>query len=359
MKLLLTTARYLPERGGTEIHTHEVAQRLAGHGEEVTVLTAGSERSESFDGPVRVLRVRAWPPGRDYYLAPDVARVIRHLRPDLVHHHGYHTLMAPTAMLAALRAGIPYVVTLHSGGHSSLLRRTLRPAQALLLRPLLKRSAQIVAVSRFEAELFARRTRLPANSFVVIPSGVDLPASTTAAPTDGALVLSLGRVEAYKGHHRVVEALPILERMRPGAHLRVVGSGPYESKLRRLANRLGVGHLVEIAPVPADQREQMARLLAQASCVAMLSSYESQGVAVQEALKLGRPALVSDGSALAELRGYANVRTVAAEATSAEVASAIMALFDAPVAEPPPLPTWEGCAQALLELYRRVLGGRG
>ena len=363
LNLLLTSARYWPDRGGTETHTHEVAHRLAHYGAEVTVLSTAPEEpfvSESREGPVTVLRVRAWPARRDYYLAPELARVIRRAQPDLVHCHGYHTLVAPLAMLGALSARIPYVVTLHSGGDSSRLRRAARPLHALVLRPLLRRSRQIIAVSRFEAELFAHRLRLPLSSFVVIPSGADLPAITTdEPPTDPPLILAIGRVEAYKGHHRLVEALTALERLRPGTRLRVVGSGPYTPKLRLLAERLGVSHIVEIAPVPAERRDEMARLLQRASCVATLSEYESQGVAVQEALKLGRPALVSDSSALAELSKYANVRAVGADATSAQIASAIVALLDATPASPPPLPTWDDCAEALLELYLRVLDQRG
>jgi choline dehydrogenase-like flavoprotein/glycosyltransferase involved in cell wall biosynthesis len=362
LRLVLTTARYLPERGGTEIHTHQVAQRLAGFGADVTVLSTAPEEvfvRESREGPVRVVRVRAWPPGRDYYLAPELVRVIRSTEADLVHCHGYHTLVAPMAMLAALSAGIPYVVTLHSGGHSSRLRRSIRPLQAWLLRPLLRRARQLIAVSQFEAELFARRVRLPPSSFVVIPSGVDLPLAPLEDSTAGPpLVLSIGRLEAYKGHQRVLEALPALDRARPGTRLRVVGTGPYEPDLRRLAERLGVAHLLDIAPVPAERRDEMARLLQRAGCVAMLSEYESQGVAIQEALGAGRPILVSDTTALGELRQHTNVRVVSRWTPGDEIASVIIELLDAPPVAPPPLPTWDECAAALLDLYLEVLAGR-
>jgi glycosyltransferase involved in cell wall biosynthesis len=357
----MATARYLPERGGTEIHTHEVAQRLAGLGADVTVVS--TEPNEPFprvsqDGLVKVLRVRAWPPGRDYYLAPELVRVIRGGNTDIVHCQGYHTLVAPVVMLAARSARIPYVVTLHSGGHSSSLRRALRPAQARVLRPLLTRAGQLIAGSRFEADLFARRTRVPRNAFVVIPSGVDLPSppAATKRPDGPPVVLSIGRVESYKGHQRVVEALPALERARPGTRLRIVGSGPYEPELRSLAARLGVTHMLEIAPVAADRRDEMAELLHNAACVVTLSEYESQGLAIQEALALGRPLLVSDNSALGDLRQHANVRTVTRRTPREQIAATIVALLDAPpVTTPPSLATWDECAAALLEVYLETL----
>jgi glycosyltransferase involved in cell wall biosynthesis len=363
LRLLLATARYLPERGGTEIHTHQVAQRLASYGADVTVLsteTSGPFARESHDGPVTILRVRAWPPGSDYYLAPGLARVILREAPDIVHCQGYHTLVAPVVMLAALRARIPYVVTLHSGGHSSALRRKLRPTQARLLRPLLARAGQLIAGSRFEADLFAQRTRLPRGGFCVIPSGVDLPVPAALEATPGLpMLLSIGRLERYKGHHRVIEALPALARARPGTRLRIVGTGPYESELRRLADRLGVAHLLVIAPVPADRRDEMARLLQSAACVVALSDYESQGLAIQEALGLGRPLVISDNSALGDLRHHPTVRTVALSATAAQIAAEIDALLDAPpVTGAPQLATWDECASALLEVYLATLARR-
>lgn len=360
LRLLLATARYLPERGGTEIHTHEIAQRMASYGAEVTVVC--TEPREPFervsqDGPVTVLRVRSWPPRRDYYLSPRLAGVIRHAQTDIVHCQGYHTFVAPVVMTAALSAHIPYVLSLHSGGHSSRLRNVVRPMQARMLRPLLARAGQLVAGSAFEADLFAERTHLPRAAFRVIPSGVDLPGEVThAPPADPPMVLSIGRVESYKGHQRMIEAMPALARARPGATLRIVGTGPFERQLRSLSERLGVSQIVEIAPVPADRRDEMARLMQHAACVVAFSEYESQGLAIQEALGLGRPLVVSDNSALHDLRHHANVRSVSRETTSDQIAAQILDLLDAPpVIEPPRLTTWEWCASALLEVYLETL----
>lgn len=136
-----------------------------------------------------------------------------------------------------------------------------------MLRPLLARAGRLIAGSRFEAELFEERTRLPRSAFCVIPSGIDLPAPLAQERPPGLpLILSVGRVESYKGHQRVVEALPALERARPGTRLRIVGRGPYEPELRTLAKRLGVARLLEIASVPADRRDEMAQLLHAAAC---------------------------------------------------------------------------------------------
>ena len=56
----------------------------------------------------------------------------------------------------------------------------------------------------------------------------------------GPTILSLGRLVRYKGHHRVIEALPHLLKVDPTINLLILGQGPYGAKLRKLAERLGV-----------------------------------------------------------------------------------------------------------------------
>src|SRR5205807_5196663 len=85
---------------------------------------------------MHIIRVRAWPPGRDYYIAPEIYSIIERGGWDLVHCQGCHTLVPPLAMLTAKKAKIPYIVTFHSGGHSSRFRTSIRSIQWRTLQPL-------------------------------------------------------------------------------------------------------------------------------------------------------------------------------------------------------------------------------
>jgi glycosyltransferase involved in cell wall biosynthesis len=361
LRVLVVTARFLPLVGGTEIHTYETTRRFARAGHDVTVLTAnpaGALPAEEWSDGVHVLRVPCWPARADYYLAPHLARVITGGGWDLMHCQGAHTLVPPLAMLAAMRAKIPYVVTFHSGGHSSRLRTRLRGVQHEVLRPLLARAERLIGVSCFEAEFFRARLRLPRERFVVIPNGAHLPEAPVVetAPGNGPLIVSVGRLERYKGHQRVIAALPHVLAHRPDARLRIVGSGPFESALRQLARELGVADQVEIGALPASDRTGMATILAEASLVTLLSEYESQGIAVMEAIQLKRPVLVTDASALHELveRGLAG--KVPVQSTPRQVAAAILEQFDRPLIPPDvTMPTWDDCAGQLLNLYQAVV----
>ena len=60
---------------------------------------------------MQILRVRAWPTNKDYYFAPVIYRFITCGQWDLIHCQGYHNMVPPLAMLAALRANIPFVLS--------------------------------------------------------------------------------------------------------------------------------------------------------------------------------------------------------------------------------------------------------
>ena len=153
LSILYVSARYPPFVGGTEIHTAEVARRMAARGHEVTVLTTSFEpmpTGEEIVEGVRVVRVRARPADYDLYFSSALYQWIRHGKWDILHCQGYHTLVAPIAMAAAIAAHQRFVVTFHSGGHSSMVRRWLRPLQQQLLIPMLKRADRLIGVSEFE-----------------------------------------------------------------------------------------------------------------------------------------------------------------------------------------------------------------
>ena len=368
LRVLHVVHRFLPELGGTETHTAEVTRRLAAR-EEFDVHIMTTDRSgqlpvrEVQDG-VTIHRHRAWPRRRDYYFSPAMYREIRTGGWDVVHFQGVHTLVPPLGMLAARRAGIPYVLTFHSGGHSSGARTALRDTQFRLLTPLLARADRLIAVSRFERHRFSVATGLPVGRFSVIGNGGALPPpETTVAAVPGRIVSS-GRLEQYKGHHRAIAALPLVRAEIPEAELVILGAGPYEGELRALAARLGVADQIEIKHLPPADRRAMATELGRASVMAALSSYEAHPVGVMEAVASGLPVLGSDVAGIGDLVEDGLVTGLDPDAGTAETASALVTMLRAQEAAGPrlrpniDLPTWDRCADEVARVYRRVLTAR-
>ena len=361
-RILMVTPRYLPLLGGIETHVREVVSRLTQSDIDVTILTtmpniADVPCEEVMDG-VRVIRVPAYPSDSDLYIAPQIYSFIANGNWSLIHCQGCHTFVPPMAMLAARKANIPYVMTLHTGGHSSTFRNSIRGIQWRSLRPLLAAAKKLIGVSRYEANYFRDTLHLPNEQFAVIPNGCTFSRFTDLLPrtTDKTLIFSVGRLEQYKGHQHLITALPYIRQRYPNAQAVILGTGPYEADLQALAYRTGVAEHVEISSIPPGNRRAMAERLSQASLVVLLSDYESHPQAVMEALTLKLPVLVTDTSGLRELAEDGYVRSVPLHSSSMQIADAIVQQIDNPLIPPPvELPTWEGYMKQLLNIYGEIV----
>jgi glycosyltransferase involved in cell wall biosynthesis len=362
MRILMVAARCYPFMGGIETHIHEVGPRLVARGHTVDVLTtdpSGELPVEEEVRGMRVQRVPAWPRELDLYVAPGIFTAIRRGAWDLIHFQGYNTFVVPIGLFAAVHGDLPFILTFHSGGHSSWLRNAVRSTQHALLRPLAARAEVLIGVSDFEANFFSARMRLPRERFVVIPNGAAMPAASPGVKVDPHLIVSGGRLERYKGHHRAVAAMPELIRRVPDARLHVVGSGPSDGELRRLIASLRLEERVTITSIPGSERQRMADLLASAGLFVLFSEYEAHPVAVMEALSLRRPVLVSDTSGLRELAISGLCRATARNASARELATVMAEELEAHREVPDlVLPDWDACAQALSDVYRDALGNR-
>ena len=361
IRVLVVTASFLPDLGGIETHVYEVTRRLVTHDDlDITVLTtdrSGSRQTtEHYEG-FTVLRCRSYPRRRDYFVAPAIYRHINENHYDLVHCQGIHTAVPILAMLAARRKHIPYVVTFHTGGHSSGFRRRIRVAQWRALSPLLRGSAILVAVSRFEQQMFQRACGLEEARFRIVRNGGDLPAGVGRSEIIPGRIISSGRLERYKGHHRVIEALPIVQQSIPEATVHILGAGPYEAQLRSLISRLGLEEFVTIEFVPPGDRERMARTLGTAGVLAALSEYEAHPVAVMEALALGVPIVGLDTAGIGDLVEEGLVEGVPRDASPETIARNLVAALEGPhVGSQGCLPTWDLAASELTRIYMDAIG---
>jgi glycosyltransferase involved in cell wall biosynthesis len=248
-------------------------------------------------------------------------------------------------------------VTFHGGGHSSRVRNAIRGSQRRILAPLFKRAARLIALAEFELDLFGDELGIPRERFTLIPNGCDLPQHSAPGSdlASGPLIASVGRLERYKGHQRILAAMPHIRAEYPAARLWIAGSGPHEAALRTQAAQLGLTDCVEIRAVPPHDRQAMANELSRAALVVLLSEYETHPIAIFEALALGRPALVADTSGLSEIARRGLARSVALNSSPETVARAVGEQLREPLLPGDvSLPTWDDCVTALHAMYEGV-----
>jgi glycosyltransferase involved in cell wall biosynthesis len=366
LKILLVSHKFPPFIGGIEMHTFEVGRRMAAKGHSVTVLTGdptGELAKDDVVAGMRVLRVAAYPKSSDIFFAPRVYREVVRATWDIIHVQGFHTFVPPIAMLGAIRRSAAFVITFHSGGHSSSMRNFIRGVQRAIFMPLIVRANKLIAVSEFEADHFARGLRVQRDRIIVVPNGAEIGTAPEVGPIDRSrpVILSVGRLERYKGHHRVIAAFGELLKKRPGAELRVLGEGPYKPQLLELVRTLGLEGSVAIGGIPPQERRQMGVVLSKASVIVLLSDYEAHPVAALEAISVGRPVIASNSTGFAEMAAKGLLRGIDPNSSSLAIADAIIEEIDRPATRGSQIAidNWDDCANALLDVYYDVLNQRG
>jgi glycosyltransferase involved in cell wall biosynthesis len=100
----------------------------------------------------------------------------------------------------------------------------------------------------------------------------------------------------------------------------------------------------------------MAKELSRVRVVVSLSEFETQPIAMLEALALGCRLVVADTPGLRTLAEEGMARAVPLESAPADIAKVVLEELERPVlAEPPALPTWDECADSVLALYESVV----
>ena len=161
-----------------------------------------------------------------------------------------------------------------------------------------------------------------------------------------------GGLERYKGHHRLIVAMPALLTAAPGAHLAVVGRGAYERQLRRLAAQPRCRPCRDIHEF---RLERIGRDWVRSSARAMWSRSSATTRRTRspclQARALGRKVVVAATSGLTELAEKGAVTTVPLDAQPAVLAAVLVRVADGPDAPAPKLRTWDDCAHDLLRVY--------
>lgn len=145
--------------------------------------------------------------------------------------------------------------------------------------------------------------RLAGRSHKVTALGVGDPThNPTTAPDEVPAALIVARMdkdEDYKGHRELIGVWPRVLEVLPGAQLWVVGDGNLRPELERECASLNVARHVKFLGYVSEQKKE--ELVRRSRCLAMPSRGEGFGLVYLEAMRSGRPCLVSNCDAGAEV----------------------------------------------------------
>ncbi|MFF2776340.1 glycosyltransferase family 4 protein [Streptomyces sp. NPDC058052] len=252
-KTLIVTNDFPPRPGGIQAFLHNMALRLDPDRLVVYASTwkrgrEGAEATALFDAeqPFTVVR------DRTTMLLPTPRATAR--ATALLREHGCESVWfgaaAPLGLMAPAlrRAGAKRLVATthgHEAGWAQL------PAARQLLRRIGEGTDTITYLGEYtRSRIASALTPAAADRMVQLPPGVD---EKTFHPgsggdevrdrlglTDRPVVVCVSRLVPRKGQDTLIRALPRILRQVPDAVLLIVGGGPYEKDLRRLAAETGV-----------------------------------------------------------------------------------------------------------------------
>lgn len=293
MKIMLIIGSL--QGGGAERVMHWLAQKLAGRGHSVALVTQMSKEDDvyscteqvhhaSLGGLPRIMGSRA------VSFAVNVIRWRRFLlkradefRPDVV--MSFMDKTNVSILMAFLFRREPVIVCERSdpaAGPNISWRRYVRP---WLYR---NRAAEVVFQTAGVEQRYAKKWRLSRTSRV--PNAVTNEFSEALVESGGRLVVSVGRLHSQKGHDLLIEAWAKLRGCRSDWKLRIIGEGPRRNEYEDLIKRLGVGDSVELPGFIPDVIGELQR----ASVSVLASRAEGFPNALIEMMAIGRAVVASD-----------------------------------------------------------------
>lgn len=292
----------LPRAGGIEMHMMALAGQLKRRGVEATIVTSYPGPS-AIDG-VPIDRLGCFRlPWLDLAASPRLVSTLQDRfvagRFDTVHIHA--SIVAPTclaAAFAAVRLGLPTVVTFHSVMH--WMPHVLRAVDRVLGLP--GHAVRLTAVSNPIAGQLRRV--LNGRAIDVLPNGFDRgfwQAEGAAYPARGALrLVSAMRLQPRKRPFALVDIFAQACRLAPEADLSltIAGDGDLRPRLRRYIERRGLAHRIEI--VGWQTAEQLRQIYRGCAAFVMPSRKEAFCIAALEARAAGLPVIANAGTGIAD-----------------------------------------------------------
>jgi L-malate glycosyltransferase len=231
-------------------------------------------------------------------LVGEVRRLLKELRPDLLHTHLYHPNLY--GRLAALGLGIPVVAAVHNSYTRVKFHRRL-------WNYLLGRTADRVLVGSAQVWDDVRHyDGVPASRLLLLPYGIRLEELETSLSREdarqtlgvsGFVMGAVGRLEEQKGHLYLLEALAQVRQDLPDATLLLVGDGRLRADLERRTRELGLAGQVRFL----GTRRDLPLIYRALDLFVQPSRWEGLPLALLKAMGAGLPVLATRVSGVREV----------------------------------------------------------
>jgi glycosyltransferase involved in cell wall biosynthesis len=289
-----------PDAGGSELHLESILLEALRRGYQVTWLVSGfpgAAPEKDYRG-IRLIRRGNW--WNFNLLVPCLLRsALIRPSPDLIIEN-----VNKVPFLAPCFTRVPVsVVVPHLFGTTAFLE-TVPPIALYVctleaLIPRIYRRSKFLAISASTRDDLVHRG-IREESISVVPCGIDLGVYRLGneGKARNPTILYVGRLRRYKGLDWMIRAFPRVRASFPDAIFQILGRGPHQTTLQRLAANLSLANAVQFLGYLPQQEK--VRLLQAAWILVQPSRKEGWGLSVQEAGACGTAVVAADSPGLCD-----------------------------------------------------------
>jgi len=246
---LFVTNDFGPRAGGIETFVHGLIERLPK--DSVIVYTSAQANAQEFDQRwlsdfgVEVIRDRS----KILLPTPRVIRACRKLITARKLNRVAFGAAAPLGVMAGSlrKAGAKKIVAL-THGHEVWWAKV--PPFSFAIKLMSRNMDAITYLGDFtRGQISKAISKKDLNKLIQIAPGIDVahfaPVDSTILRNelglaDKSVIISVGRLVHRKGQDKLIEALPAIKAAIPNVHLVIIGTGPHQEYLTKLATKLQV-----------------------------------------------------------------------------------------------------------------------
>ena len=328
--------------GGPAIHVTLLTEKLAAPAYE-SILVCGTIAPGEGDmayyaeahgvQPIIVPELgRSLHPLRDLITIWTLYRLIRKLKPDIVH---THTAKAGfVGRVAAWLAGVPVIVhTFHGHVFRGYFSPTMTRVFLILERITARMSDTVITLTEGLRRELAEVYHVTRKSHItVLPLGLDLaPFATVSrksgsfrslpvAPPNAPLIGIVGRLVPVKNHELFLDAAVRVREAIPNAHFVIIGDGELRASLEHTVTARGLSEAVTFTGWLRD----LASVYADLDVTVISSLNEGTPVSVIEALAAGCPVVATAVGGLPDLLDHGQLGVLVPSDDDQALADAII-----------------------------------
>jgi glycosyltransferase involved in cell wall biosynthesis len=223
---------------------------------------------------------------------------------DLAHLHVWNPASCRYALRAAGKYNLPIVITEHDPFELPKLKTYFK-------RKLLKKVKHVIAVSNANRKLLLNLFPQLRGRITTVHNGIDATwfesqllsfsdkqriefrEKNFDASPETKVILAVAELHERKGLKYLIQAIPLIREKEPNAHLVIVGAGPDQDKLEKIADKNEVTFL--------GHRKDIPHLMKAADVFVLPSIKEAFGLVLLEAMAAKLPIIASEVGGIPEI----------------------------------------------------------